>query len=159
MAENAPKTKNAATLTEIVRKSLSRTITEQYKDQTGKIYAITLDPAFEHQLTSTLRQEAGELTLALPTETAMETTREVARAWKAAMDTGREKVVLLCDSRLRSSLTVMLSRTVQMLPVIAYDEIILGTQVEPIETISIRQTESIAPDGQEQLTPALAASV
>ena len=31
----------------------------------------------------------------------------------------------------------MLSRTVSMLPVVAYDEIVLGTEVEPIDTISI----------------------
>ena len=37
LAENASKTKNATTLTEMVRKSLSRTITEQYRDAGGKI--------------------------------------------------------------------------------------------------------------------------
>jgi hypothetical protein len=36
-----------------------------------------------------------------------------------------------------------------MLPVVAYDEIVLGTVVEPIETISIQQTESIESTGQE----------
>ena len=63
LAENASKTKNVTTLTEIVRKSLSRTITEQYRDAKGKITAIAFDPAFEHQLTSSLRQEGGELIL------------------------------------------------------------------------------------------------
>ena len=156
LSENAPKTKNAATLTEIVRKSLSRAITEHYKDQAGKIHAIAFDPAFEHQLTSALRQEAAELTLALPSEVAMDTTREIAKAWKAAMDKGMDKVILLCDSRLRAPLSAMLSRTVQMLPVIAYDEIVLGTHVEPVETISIMQNEVTVTNEREQLTPALA---
>jgi flagellar biosynthesis protein FlhA len=158
LAENSAKTKNPTTLTEIVRKSLSRTITEQYKNHSGKINAITLDPAFEHQLTSLLRQEGGELILTLPSETAMETTREVAKAWKTAMDKGLDKVILLCDSRLRAPLAAILSRTVQMLPVIAYDEIILGTHVEPIETIAVHQNESLATNLREQLTPALAAA-
>lgn len=65
------------------------------------------------------------------------------------MDKGNDKVVLLCDARLRSPLAVMLSRTVPMLPVVAYDEVVLGTEVEPIEIISIQQTDSIEPSGRE----------
>jgi flagellar biosynthesis protein FlhA len=141
LAENASKTKNAATLTEMVRKSLSRTITEQYRDAAGKVTAITFDPAFEHQLTAALRQEGGELVLNVPAETAMELNRRAADAWKSAMDQGKDKTVLLCDARLRAPLAEMLSRTLPMLPVVAYDEIVLGTPVEPIETIAVSPDE------------------
>jgi len=156
LGEHASKTKNAALLTELVRKRLSRTITEQYRNEDGRILAITLDPALEHQMASTLQQEADGINLALPTETAMDISRTTAHAWKAAMDKGKDKVVLLCDSRLRSPLAAMLSRTVSLLPVVAYDEIVLGTEVEPIETVSIHQAESTEPNEQEQLAPAYA---
>ncbi len=156
LGENASKTKNADVLTEMVRKALSRTITELYKNEAGKILAITLNPAIEHQMVATLRQDADGINLALSTEMAMDISKKSAQAWKAAMDKGRDKVVLLCDSRLRSPLAAMLSRTVSLLPVIAYDEIVLGTEVESIETISIQQNEMTAPEGQGQLTPALA---
>jgi len=142
LGEHAPKTKNPVVLTEMIRKSLSRTITDQLQNETGKISAITLDPALEHQMTSTLRQEAEGITLALPTEMVMDISRKIAQAWKQAMDEGKDKLVLLCDSRLRAPLSAMLSRTVPMLPVAAYDEIVLGTEVEPIETISLQQDES-----------------
>jgi flagellar biosynthesis protein FlhA len=143
LGEHSSKTKNPVALTEMVRKSLSRTITDQLQDETGKISAITLDPALEHQMTSTLRQEAETITLALPTEVIMDISRKVAQAWKAEMDKGKDKLVLLCDARLRASLSAMLSRTVPLLPVVAYDEIVLGTEVEPIETISVRQADSM----------------
>jgi flagellar biosynthesis protein FlhA len=152
LGEHASKTKNTAVLTEMVRKRLSRTITEQCKNDDGRILAITLDPALEHQAASTLQQDADGINLALPTEITMDISRQTAQAWKAAMDKGHDKVVLLCDARLRSPLAAMLSRTVPMLPVIAYDEIVLGTDLEPIETISIRQTDSIEPKGRELLT-------
>jgi len=141
LGENTPKTKNAAVLTEMVRKRLSRTITEQYKNEDGKIMAITLDPAIEHQMVSTLQQEADSINLALPTETAMEVSRQTAQTWKSVMDKGNDKVVLLCDSRLRSPLAAMLSRTIPLMPVVAYDEIVLGTEVEPIQTVSTKPTE------------------
>jgi flagellar biosynthesis protein FlhA len=159
LAEHAPKTKNSVALTEIVRKSLSRTITQLYRDDTGKITAITLDPAFEHQITSTLTQDATEISLALPTEVVMEMSQRIAQAWKTAMDMGKDKVVLLCDSRIRSPLAAMLMRTVQMLPVIAYDEIVLGTEIDPIETISVQQTEPVVAEQQEQPAAALAGAV
>jgi flagellar biosynthesis protein FlhA len=149
LGEHASKTKNADILTEMVRKHLTRTITEQCKDENGKIFAITLEPALEHQITSTLRQEAETLNLVLPTEIAMDMSTEIAHAWKEAMDKGKDKIVLLCDSRLRRPLAAMLSRTVPPLPVIAYDEIVLGTEIEPIQTISAKQTGEISPEEQE----------
>jgi len=149
LGEHASKTKNPVALTEMVRKSLSRTITNQLQDEMSKISAITLDPALEHQMTSTLRQDAETITLALPTEVIMDISRKVAQAWKTEMDKGKDKLVLLCDARLRASLSAMLSRTVPMLPVVAYDEIVLGTEVEPIETISVQQVDMMEPKEQQ----------
>jgi flagellar biosynthesis protein FlhA len=154
LAENAAKTKNAATLTEIVRKSLGRTITEQYRDPGGAVHAITFAPAFEHRLTSTLRQEGGELVLHLPADLAVELNRRVAAAWKSAMDAGRDKTVLLCDARLRGPLAQMLSRTLHVLPVVAYDEIVPGTAVEAVETISIATDQMPLAGEPEQLVGA-----
>jgi flagellar biosynthesis protein FlhA len=149
LGENASKTKNASTLTELVRKRLCRTITEQYKDETGKISAITFEPALEHQMTSALRQETDGINLALPAEIAMRISKRIAEAWKAAMSKDKDKAVLLCDSRLRASLADMLARTVPPLPVVAYDEIVLGTEVEPIEVVSIEQSVLTIPKEQE----------
>ena len=63
------------------------------------------------------------------------------------MDQGLDRVVLLCDSRLRHNIADILSRTVKMLPVIAYDEIVLGTDLEPIETISIEMAQPVSVPG------------
>jgi flagellar biosynthesis protein FlhA len=156
VAEHAAKTKNPATLTELVRKSLARTITEQYKDERGKVSAVTFDPSLEHQVIAALRQDNGELVLALPTEVALEVNRKAAAAWKSAMDQGRDKTMLLCDARLRAPLAQMLSRTLPMLPVVAYDEIVVGTEVESIEMISPQQDAAELPSDEEQLVAASA---
>jgi flagellar biosynthesis protein FlhA len=153
LGENAPKTKNATVLTEVVRKSLARTITEQYRNSTGKIGAITFHPAFEHQLTSALVPEGGELSLKIPTELAMDLNRKVADAWKSAMDKGKDKVVLLCDSRVRAPLAKLLSRSVPMLPVIAYDEIVLGTPIDSIDSLTGGSEETPMVSGRSELVP------
>ena len=141
LGEHASKTKNPALITELVRKRLARTITDQLTDQKGKIFAITLDPALEHQMTLALRQETEEINLALPTDLAMHITKKIAQAWKKAIDDGKEKPILLCDARLRPPLAAMLARTIPPLPVVAYDEIVLGTEIQPIETVSVSDTE------------------
>ena len=151
LGENASKTKNAAVLTELVRKRLARTITELYKTDDGRIMAITLEPPLEHQMVSTLQQEADTINMALPSDVAMGVSRQIAQAWKTVMDKGTDKVVLLCDSRLRCPLAGMLSRTVPLLPVIAYDEIVLGTDVEPLQTVSAGRPQARARDEQELL--------
>lgn len=149
LGENASKTKNAAVLTELVRKRLSRTITELFKTDDGRIMAITLEPPLEHQMVSTLQQEADAINLALPSDVAMGVGKQVAQAWKAVMDKGTDKVVLLCDSRLRCPLAGMLSRTVPLLPVVAYDEIVLGTDVEPLKTVSLSKPQTRTQDERE----------
>ncbi len=141
LSEYAPKSKNPAVLTEMVRKALARTITDRLKDDSGRITAITLEPAFEHQMLNNLKQDTEIITLALPAQVTMELSRRIAQAWRSAMDKGKDKIAMLCDSRLRSALAEMLSRTVPSLPVAAYDEIILGTEVEPIETVSTEQLQ------------------
>ena len=110
LGENAPRTKNARVLTEIARKSLARTITEKYKDALGRITAIAFEPSLEHHLLTSLRHDHDETTIAVEPEITMEITRNIAQAYKSAMDKGHDKVVLLCDARLRTSLKNLLAR-------------------------------------------------
>ena len=149
LAEHASKTKNTTVLTELVRKSLCRTISQLYKDENGKISAITLEPALENQMVSAIEQKADEINLALPTEMAVDISRKIAEAWRTAMDQGKDKIILLCDSRLRAPLAAMLARTIPLLAVIAYDEIVLGTEVEPMETISSQAGRLETAEGKE----------
>lgn len=156
LGESANKTKNPEILTEIVRKHLSRTITEQYKDRNGKVQAITLDPALENQMASSLRQEGDALAMGLPSETTMAFSSAAADAWKTVMDKGVEKVVLLCDSRLRMPLAAMLNRSLPQLPVVAYNEIALGTDIEPLQTISLPQQSAKIAGAKPELVGASA---
>ncbi len=141
LGENATKTKNPTILTELTRKKLSRTITERYKEQsTDKVMAITLDPILEHHMLNSLQKQGEELTLAIAPDQAMEINNKLAEAWRSAMEKAYENVVLLCDSRQRAALAAMTERALPRLPVLAYDEIELGTQIETVETVTIELT-------------------
>ncbi len=142
LADYAHRTKNVNLLTELSRKSLARCITERYRNPDGRIIAISLDPAFEHALTAYLKTEGEETVCAMPPEVAMSLTKKLAVAWQNAMQQGHENVVLICDSRLRAPLANVMSRSLHRLPVVAYDEIVVGAEIAPVETISLAETNA-----------------
>jgi flagellar biosynthesis protein FlhA len=133
LGDHAGRTKDPALLTELVRKVLVRTITEQHVDGTGGVSAITLEPSLEYELRNKASSEAEGWSL--PPERAMELVRRVGEAWKQAMDLGLDKAVLLCDGKLRPHLAGLLARQIPQLPVLAYDEIALGTRTDSVATV------------------------
>jgi len=150
--EHGGRTKNAALLTEFVRKALARTITAQLKASDDRIYAITLDPALEHSLINSVSQTADSIQLSVGPDVVNRLSRQIAKAWKSAMEKGIEQLVLICDARVRPGLKNMLSRSVHQLSVAAYDEIVSGVAIEPVETVGL-------PDGSASSQVLQAASI
>lgn len=142
LADYAHRTKNINLLTELSRKSLARCITDRYLSPDGRIIAIALDPALEHALTGYLKPDGEETVCAMPPDMAIALTKKLASAWQGAMQQGHENVVLLCDSRLRAPLANIMSRSLHRLPVVAYDEIVVGVEIVPVETISIAEANA-----------------
>lgn len=141
LGEHGGKTKSALILTEFARKSLSRSITEQFSGVAG-LQVITLDPALEHYLLSKVNQTADSISFSVGPDTASQMTQNIAAAWRSAMEKGLEGVVVLCDSRIRAALFGLLSRSIRRLPVVAYDEVVPGTTVDVLETVSVQTSES-----------------
>jgi flagellar biosynthesis protein FlhA len=141
LGDHAARTKDPNLLTEAVRKALVRTITEQNAAADGKIQAIVLEPATEYALRGSLAREGDAQALSLPPDRALDLCRKVSEAWRAAMDKGQDKAVLLCDYRMRPQLAGMLARAVPQLPVLAYDEIAIGTQIESLAAIKLEAPE------------------
>jgi flagellar biosynthesis protein FlhA len=137
LADHTGRTKDIAALTEIARKALVRTITEHHCDFAGKIVAIVLEPTLEYDLRNSITRDADGEQLSITPQRAMELSRKVAAAWKSAMEVGQDKVVLLCDHRLRPHLSAMLWRQLPQLPVLGYDEISIGAQIEQAGTVAM----------------------
>ena len=137
LGDHSARTKDVGTLTELVRKVLARTITEQYCDAEGKIQAIVLEPSLEYELRNSINTDRGEETFAVPPERMMELGRKIVEAWRTAMEAGNDKAVMLCDSLLRPHLGGMLSRQLPQLSILAYDEITIGTKVDSVATVTL----------------------
>jgi flagellar biosynthesis protein FlhA len=139
ISEGAAKTKSPALLTELARKGLSRAITAQNQDMTGTINAITFDPALEHYLLNSINQQSDSITLNVVPEIAFEINNEIANAWKGAMEKPLDGVAVLCDARIRPSIRNLIERNLDKLAVLAYDEIVRGTNVENIYTVTLKE--------------------
>ena len=137
LGEHGGRTKSAALLTEFVRKGLARAITDQHKASDGRIYAITLEPSLEHTLLGQVTQTAEAIGLSVEPELSSHLSKAAAQAWKSVMEKGIDHAIVLCDARLRPGLRTLLGRTIQRLPVAAYDEIVPGSPLEPCDMITL----------------------
>jgi len=137
LGDHATRTKDPGVLTELVRKNLVRTITEQYVDTGQCVAAITLNPNLEYELCNRLASQTDSNVAILPPGQVMVFTSQIADCWKQAMEQGRDNIVLLCDYRVRAHLANMLERQLPQLPVVAYDEVATGTQIDTIASVEM----------------------
>jgi flagellar biosynthesis protein FlhA len=130
LAAHAPTTKDVSDLTEKVRVDIGRAVVDRFRDSSGRIRAIVLDPRLEVELRRVVQgNQLGldpgrleQLTLRLATEVRKATAR------------GHE-VALLCDTSLRRALRHALARALHDLVVIAYQEIPTDLLMEPVAVI------------------------
>jgi flagellar biosynthesis protein FlhA len=148
LGDHASRTKDPALLTELTRKALARTITEQHCDLAGRLRAIVLEPGLEYELRNSLGKDSDPHPPALPPERALDLVRRIADRWRGAMEKGHDGVVFLCDSLLRPHLAAMLGRQLPQLSVLAYDEIVPGTEIDAIGTVAQQGEPSGAPAPQ-----------
>lgn len=142
LGDHAQRTKDPGVLTELTRKSLARTITEQYREPGGSVLALTFDPGLEYELCNRLASETDTNVVALSPDKAMALAGKIVEGWKTAMEAGHENVVLLCDYRIRAHVAGMLERQVPQLPVVAYDEVATDSQVQTVAVIAMELEEA-----------------
>jgi flagellar biosynthesis protein FlhA len=136
LADNAGRTKDVDTLGEWVRVALSRSICRQYVDEnTGALQTLTLDPALEQMLMSSITPGVPQL----PIEPAQ--SRRLIQALSAQVERmlalGHSQPVLICMGPLRLPLRRLTERALPNLVILSYNEIVPNTDVRAIGSTSI----------------------
>ncbi|MBV6502448.1 MAG: Flagellar biosynthesis protein FlhA [Fimbriimonadales bacterium] len=134
LADFADRIKDPDSLGELVRASISRTITRQHLDDSGKIYCITLDPALERSLAEALQQTPYGSVLAIEPELSQAISRDVSSAAAKALADSKSAVVL-CGNSTRLPLKRLLERHQVTTPVLAFNEISASADVEFVAQI------------------------
>jgi flagellar biosynthesis protein FlhA len=134
LAEKSPKIKEPVPLTEAVRAGLKRTITRQYQDSEEKITVFTLDPKLEQ-----IFSPSGELTdfkLDLKPELAGRLVNECRQKTEELKSKGLKPAVLL-SFKTRYPFRRFIGESIPDLGVLSYEEIVSGTRVYSIGSISL----------------------
>ncbi len=142
IGDKARTTRDTSLLSEYARQALGRAITAPHLDERLRLQAITLDPAIEQEVSTSITQTTDGEYLAMDPPraqaivTALRTQVEhaTARGSEAGRAGGRGPV-LLCSARIRRHLRRLIAQAQPHLAVCSYNEIAPGIDVETIGVI------------------------
>jgi flagellar biosynthesis protein FlhA len=130
LATHAPTVKDPGELAERVRVDIGRSVVDRFRDPTGRIRAIVLDPRLEVELR---RSVQGQQLVIDPSRLEQLTLRLMDELRKA--NARGYEVCLLCDASLRRAVRHSLVRALSDLVVVSYQEIPTDLLMEPVAVI------------------------
>ncbi|MFI5038821.1 MAG: flagellar biosynthesis protein FlhA [Solirubrobacterales bacterium] len=134
IGDKARTTRDSSLLSEYARQALGRAITAPHLDEQLRLQAITLDPAIEQEVSTSITQTTDGEYLAMEPPRA----QAIVSALRAQVEhaTARgARPVLLCSARIRRHLRRLIAQAQPHLAVCSYNEIAPGIDVETIGVI------------------------
>jgi len=138
IGDKARTTRDTSLLSEYARQALGRAITAPHLDEQLRLQAITLDPAIEQEVSTSITQTTDGEYLAMDPPRA----QAIVNALRAQVEHatargagGGRGPVLLCSARIRRHLRRLIAQAQPHLAVCSYNEIAPGIDVETIGVI------------------------
>lgn len=135
LGDFAHRVKDPLWLTEYARHRLARTISHRYRDTTGVLKVITLDPAVEDRIAAGAETTERGIFLRMSPETINKTTTKIAEQLKKLEQHGRPLCVLV-SPKIRLALRQMIQESLPHIRVLSYNEISRDTTVESVGMVS-----------------------
>ncbi len=135
IGDKARITRDTGLLTEYARQALGRAITAPHLDERLCLQAITLDPAIEQEVATSITQTTDGEYLAIDPPRAQAIVGALRAQVEHAAARGTRNPVLLCSARVRRHLRRLIAQAQPHLPVCSYNEIAPGINVETIGVI------------------------
>ena len=136
LADYGKWTKDPDVLTEYVRQSLSRQITQQYAGSGGPVKVITLSPATEKKIAEAVQQTEHGSYLALDPVSAQTIQRLVTEHANRMAQSGQQPIVLTSPA-VRMHVRNLIERSLQDIPVLSYSELEPNVEVQSVGVVSI----------------------
>ena len=133
LADAAPSVRDPETLVDHVRSRMARQLTQQYAENDGRLYCMTLHPAAEQNLLERVRLGDGVLAVA-PDEQ-----RRMVDAFKLQAENMvrfGHRPLLLCPPRLRAQVRSLTEIGIPTLVVLSYAEIAQNVPVESLGMVN-----------------------
>jgi flagellar biosynthesis protein FlhA len=134
IGDKARTTRDTSLLSEYARQALGRAITAPHLDDHLRLQAITLDPAIEQEVSTSITQTTDGEYLAMDPPRAQAIVNALRTQVEHATARG-SRPVLLCSARIRRHLRRLTAQAQPHLAVCSYNEIAPGIDVETIGVI------------------------
>ncbi len=134
IGDKARTTRDSSLLSEYARQALGRAITAPHLDEQLRLQAITLDPAIEQEVSSSITQTTDGEYLAMEPPRAQAIVAALRAQVEHASALGARPVVL-CSARIRRHLRRLIAQAQPHLAVCSYNEIAPGVNVETVGVI------------------------
>jgi flagellar biosynthesis protein FlhA len=129
LADNAGRTRDVETLSEIVRQRLGRALCEQHADREGVVHAVTLDPSVEARLATAIGSKTDPDAAPVNPAWLQNLMENVADTVASATASGKD-VVLLVRSNVRRFLHELVRTSMPKVSVLSYNEVVPAKAVE-----------------------------
>ena len=135
-------TKDIDVLTEYVRNTLRRTISNQYAhvedDSTKRLYCVTLDPELADLINGYIDRGPSGTTMSIPPQTANQIAAAVSKTAEPLVAAGHQLVVLTAPT-VRAQLKQILDPHLPNVAVLSYNEIVDDLDVESMGLVQSGQ--------------------
>lgn len=138
LADNAPRSRDVETLTELARQRLGRALCEQFGDEAGVIHAVTLDPAIESRLAAAVGRNNDPDAEAVGPAFLTELVELIGKAIAEGTASG-DDVVLLVRSNVRRFLSELVRASLPKVSVLSFNEVVTA---KAVQTVSVVRTPS-----------------
>ena len=136
LADWAGQTKNIDILTEHVRQSLSRTISKKYQNERGEIWAITLSPSLEEEISKAVEHTEKASFINLDPAVVQKIIDALSPLVKKMLSLQKEPVVL-CSSGTRPFFKRIVEKFIPSLVVLSYNEIVPEVKIKTVGILQI----------------------
>ena len=130
LADNAPRTKDVDTLTELARQRLGRALCEKHTDSKGTLHAVTLDPDIENRIATAVGGGGADLDAGSVSPAYLQDLMERLGDAIAQATRGGHEVVVLVRSSVRRFLNELIRSSLPKVSVLSYNEVVPARSVE-----------------------------
>ena len=135
LLEAGGSTDDVDVLIESVRASMSRSLSQQYCGEDGRLWCVSLDAALERQLCQRGGPDESVRAAAIAPDVSRQVADSVQDGLERLRRQGRRPIVL-CDPQIRPAVKRMLEPSAPDVAVLGYNEVD-SVQVEPLESTGI----------------------
>jgi flagellar biosynthesis protein FlhA len=136
LADYASYTKDPDILTEYVRQSLSRQITQQYVTGHEPLKVITIGPGAEKKIAESVQQTEHGSYVALDPGSSQLLYRKVSEEVGRVAQMGQQPIILASPT-IRMYLRQLLERTMQDIPVLSYSELEPNVEIQSVGVVNL----------------------